>query len=271
VGLLMHASRAQMFQNFPGLPPTYSVRELSAYQYIESTGIGVDESEDPFHFADSLVKQIVTTPHQELGSHTFSHYYCNEAGQNLEQFQADLQAAQLAAQRYNKQLTSLVFPRNQFNDDYLQVCYQQGIRAVRSNPVSWFWSINTREESWWKRLNRGADAYLPVGAPNSYRLSDIAVRPGFPVCLPASRLLRPYRPTEFFLNDWKLKRIESEMTRAAARGEVYHLWWHPHNFGRYPEQSLQHLQRILQAYQRCRERYAMESLTMGEITNRLLA
>jgi hypothetical protein len=259
-----------MFQNFPALPPTYSVRELSAYQYIESTGIGVDESTDPFHFADSLVRQIVATRHQELGSHTFAHFYCNEPGQTLEQFEADLQAAQRAAAHYGIPLSSLVFPRNQFNDSYLHVCYRAGIRAVRSNPVDWFWKIDsTRAESKWKRFNRGLDAYFPVGSHNSYRLSDIPVREGFPVCLPASRLLRPYRPSEFFLNALKIKRIQSEMTRAARLGEVYHLWWHPHNFGRHPVQSLHGLTHILEHYQQLRTAYGMQSLTMGEITNRL--
>jgi peptidoglycan/xylan/chitin deacetylase (PgdA/CDA1 family) len=271
VGLLMHASKTQALANFPALQPTYAAPELSAYTYINANGLGTDEAEDPFHFADSLVRQIIATPNQELGSHTFAHYYCNEAGQTLEQFQADLQSAQRAAQAYQTKLVSLVFPRNQFNDTYLQVCYDVGIRAVRSNPVSWFWNINTREESWWKRLNRGLDAYWPVGAHNSYRLSDIPVRPGFPVCIPASRLLRPYRPSEFFLNDLKIQRIQSEMQRAASRGEVYHLWWHPHNFGRHPEQSLNALTQILATYQQLRATHGMESCTMGEITNRLLS
>lgn len=270
VGLLMHAGQSEAMANFPSLRPTYDAIELSAYRYIEAHGIGKNELEDPFHFADSLVRQIVATPYQELGSHTFAHYYCNEAGQTVEQFQADLQSAQRAAQRYGKQLTSLVFPRNQFNDAYLRACFDAGIRAVRSNPVDWFWKIDsTQAEGKWKRLNRGLDAYFPVGSHNSYRLSDIPVRAGFPVCLPASRLLRPYRPSEWFLNDLKIKRIQAEMTRAARRGEAYHLWWHPHNFGRYPMPSLSGLSEILEHFQRLRTTYQMESLTMGEIANRV--
>ncbi len=270
VGLLMHASKAEAVANFPALQPTYKTHALSAYRYIQDQGTGADESEDPFHFADALVRQIITTPHQELGSHTFAHFYCNEAGQTVDQFHADLTSAQRAASRYNKQLVSLVFPRNQFNDAYLRACHDAGIRSVRSNPVDWFWKIDsTLAESKWKRLNRGLDAYFPVGSHNAYRLSDIPVREGFPICLPASRLLRPYRPAEFFLNALKIKRIQSEMTRAARLGEVYHLWWHPHNFGRHPVQSLRGLTHILEHYQQLRVAYGMESLTMGEIANRL--
>ena len=115
-------------------------------------------------------------------------------------------------------------------------------------------------------MNRGADAYFPIGKMNTYSLKSIAVKQGYPLCIPASRLLRPYNPKELFLNDFKINRIKNEMSRAAQRGEVYHLWWHPHNFGNYPAQSIDGLQRILEHYAYCREKWDMNSCTMGELT-----
>ena len=126
VGLLMHENKKAMIQNFPLLKPTYQHPELSAYNFMERNGIGENETEDPFHYADSLIAQIISIPNQELGSHTFSHFYCNEDGQTLEQFRADLKSAQQAASCYGVKLKSLVFPRNQFNDDYLKVCFEEG-------------------------------------------------------------------------------------------------------------------------------------------------
>jgi hypothetical protein len=266
VGMLFNESKAELLQSAPTSKPSYVVRELSAYNYISEQGIGEDESGDPFHFAPSLVRKIVDTPYQELGSHTFAHFYCNEEGQTLAQFRDDLKAAQRVASRFGRKLTSLVFPRNQFNDQYLKVCFEEGITAVRSNPRDWFWNIeSTQGESAWKRLNRGLDAYIPVGRKNTYRLDEIKVRNGFPVCLPASRLLRPYDPKEVFLNTMKIGRIKSEMSRAAQQSEVYHLWWHPHNFGDHPRQSLEALKQILAHYHVCRARWEMGSLNMGEI------
>lgn len=272
VGMLFHRERASMVEDSPALRPTYAATELSAYNFIGQTGIGSSEADDPFHYAGSLVDQIVATPYQELGSHTFSHYYCQEAGQTIDQFRDDLRAAQRSAKRYGKTLESLVFPRNQFNEAYLRVCYEEGFRAVRDNPRDWFWNIgSTQNESMWKRLNRGADAYLPVGKKNTYTLDSIEVVPGMPLCLPASRLLRPYRPSEYFLNTMKIARIKQEMERAAQRGEVYHLWWHPHNFGNFPVQSLEGLRKILEHFDYCRNRYAMGSLTMGETAGLILS
>jgi hypothetical protein len=267
VGMLLHDSRQGLMKNAPLLKPSYQQRQLSAYHFIDSTGIGDNEEEDPFHFAPSLIKQIVATPHQELGTHTFAHYYCNEAGQTLEQFQDDLRAAKRVAATYGVELRSLVFPRNQFNDQYLRACHDEGISSVRSNPLDWFWKIDsTQSESMWKRLNRGADAYWPVGKKNTYILKSLPVSEGLPLCIPASRLLRPYNPKEFFLNAMKIDRIKAEMSRAAERGEVYHLWWHPHNFGSYPKQSIAALLEILSHYSACNKKWNMTSATMHELT-----
>jgi peptidoglycan/xylan/chitin deacetylase (PgdA/CDA1 family) len=266
VGMLFHADRESMLKNAPKQRPSYAVMELSAYDYIESKGVGVSEFDDPFHFAGSLVEQIVRTPFQELGSHTFAHFYCNEPGQTIEQFKADLRAAQAAAVPFGRKLRSLVFPRNQFNEDYLRACYEEGFTAVRDNPRDWFWNIqSTQGESRWKRLNRGVDAYWPIGKKNTYTLESIVRREGLPVCIPASRLLRPYRPEELFLNSMKIERINTEMERAAMKNEVYHLWWHPHNFGNYPDESLEGLERILKNFKRCQSKFGMRSLSMGEI------
>lgn len=268
VGMLMHKDKDSLVNNFPALRPTYKHDELSAYSFIDNYGIGNNEEEDPFHYADSLVKMIRNTKNQELGSHSFSHYYCNEEGQTVDQFRADLQAAQKAAAAYGVTLRSLVFPRNQFNDAYLKICWEEGFDSVRSNPLDWFWHIDSAlDESFWKRLNRGVDAYFPLGKQNTYALQSIKFRKGFPICLPASRLLRPYRPSEWILNDLKIKRIEREMIKAARTKEVYHLWWHPHNFGNHDHGNMEGLERILACFDHCKKEYGMKGMTMGEITD----
>lgn len=44
-------------------------------------------------------------------------------------------------------------------------------------------------------------------------------------------ILRPYSAALKSLEPLKLKRITSELDCAAQEGLIYHLWWHPHNFG----------------------------------------
>ena len=72
--------------NAPAKKPLYFNQNLSPYPHLSH--IGRDEQEDPFHFAPSLIKLIASSPHQEVASHTFSHYYCLERGQDIETFRA---------------------------------------------------------------------------------------------------------------------------------------------------------------------------------------
>src|SRR5690606_16094624 len=102
-------------------------------------------------------------------------------------------------------------------------------------------------------------------------MSGIEHVPEMPICLPASRLLRPYRPAETFLIKMKIARIKSEMEKEAKTKEGYHLWWHPHNFGNHPNESLEGLKQILDHFMFCRKKYGMVSLNMGEVADVILA
>jgi peptidoglycan/xylan/chitin deacetylase (PgdA/CDA1 family) len=266
VGLLKYKNKATLMANLPNNKPNYKNTELSAYHYINELGIGDDEESDPYHYAHSLVNLIKQSPGQELGTHTFAHYYCNEEGQTILTFQDDLKAAKVASKQFGLNLQSLVFPRNQINSQYLEICYQEGIKIVRSNPVDWWWQIgSTENESYWKRLNRGVDAYFSIGGKTSYPLESIKKNNNV-LLMPASRLLRPYNPKEYLLNDLKINRIKNEMTIAAQASDVYHLWWHPHNFGNHPEENMTGLQEIIEHYTFLNSEYGMKSLNMGEVS-----
>jgi hypothetical protein len=268
---LFHDNKQELMANMPFLKPSLAHEKLSAYHYIQEVGIGESETEDPFHYGLSLIKKIKSTPYQEIGSHTFAHYYACEAGQSADQFKSDLQAAKRAAEKQGLMLKSLVFPRNQVNEAYLSICREEGFTAIRTNPTDWFWQIeSTHSESMWKRLNRGVDAYFNTGNKKSYPLSSIEVKEGFPLRFPASRLLRAYSPRQLFLNRMKISRILTEMEDAARAGEVYHLWWHPHNFGNYPQENMEGLNRILKHYQYLHQQYGMESCTMSELANKVV-
>ena len=56
-----------------------------------------------------------------------------------------------------------------------------------------------------------------------------------------------------------------DLTYAAKKGLVYHLWWHPHNFGDHTEDNLAFLKMILDRYPMLKKAYGMESLNMFEV------
>ena len=78
VGFQFARSREELEPFFPpeALRPTYEKTELNPYPWFDT--IGRTEAEAPCFFAASLVEQIGKTPGQEIGSHTFCHYYCRE-------------------------------------------------------------------------------------------------------------------------------------------------------------------------------------------------
>lgn len=56
----------------------------------------------------------------------------------------------------------------------------------------------------------------------------------------------------------------NEMTYAAKKKELYHLWWHPHNFGVNIKENMENLTVLLNHYQFLHEKYGFANLTMKE-------
>jgi len=255
VGMLFNANWEEWMANRPEERPTYDNPLLDAYAYGE---MHLKSGLDRFFFAPQLIKHIMQTPGQEMATHTYSHYYCGEKGQQVSQFKADLLQAKKMALQFGTSMDSLVFPRNQSHPDYLDTCWELGIQHVRTNPAAWYWA--NPKAGLPARVARTADAYLPFGVksyafqPNTTGLQQ----------QPASRFLRPHHQVAI-LNTLRLQRIQSEMTYAAQHGEVYHLWWHPHNFGTYPQESMEALQVILATFKKLEATYGFQSKSMQQL------
>jgi hypothetical protein len=258
VGSLMAENEEEWRHYAPIHLPAYQHSRYSAYHWFDSQ----DKIYEEALFAPDLVKEVMACPHQEIGSHTFSHYYTCEMGQNIEQFRADLLAAKkIAKDKFGVNLESLVFPRNQVDFSSLQVVSEEGFKTARTNPNDWYWR-NTHRENIIKRLFRTGDTLVALGEKTSYTLPQ--KNGSGLMALPASRLLRPYRKTSLF-NQKRITRIKEEMERTAQLGEVYHLWWHPHNFGHHPDENLHFLESILLHFKRLEGEYGMVSRGMGEM------
>lgn len=262
VGFLFFECREDLINACPRRRPHYANRGLCPYEHLQS--IGRDEQEDPLHFAPSLIRAIASFPGQEIASHTFSHYYCQEAGQDQEAFCADLDAALQVASMRRLKLKSIVFPRNQCNSDYLQACRKRGLTVYRGTDECWFAEPDTAP---YKRAVRLLDSYLPIsGHRNCYRLQTLPASPL--INIPSSRFLR-FRGLTGFDRRLLLKRITSDLSFAATHGLLYHLWFHPHNFGRCQDEGLAFLTAVLDHVAILRRRYGMASLNMNEAGMRL--
>lgn len=171
------------------------------------------------HFAPDLIRQIVQTEGQELGSHSFSHLHFREPGVTPADFLADMSAVEkLWEARFGVAPMSLVYPRNQ--SAFVDLLDQTSIGIWRGSEPAWFYDCTSqRANTLLPRALRLADSINPW-VRRASRLERGMVR--------ASLFVRFGLPEPL----WRLqlKRIRNELL-GLAPGDVFHCWWHPHNVG----------------------------------------
>lgn len=265
VGFLFTDTKEELLSYHPQLKPSYQDSKLDPYR----EALGDNEHTAPLQYAKSLIELIRQTPRQELASHTYSHYYCLEAGQTEADFRADLASAKAIAEAQGIQLESIIFPRNQLNPAYAQALLDNGIRIYRGNEPGYFYEASTTaEQTPWRRAGRLLDTYVPITPHHLGDWTRLREASGL-INIPATRFLRPYTPKLRALEPLRLKRITDGMKLAARQGRIYHLWWHPHNLGLDQENNLGFLRQIFLCYQQLAQDYGMRSLSMKEVARLL--
>lgn len=260
VGFLFAQNKDQLITSNPLTIPSYSNEVYNVYKK-EVPKIGVDENDDPYHYGYSLLKLLKESPH-EIGSHSYCHYYCMEEGQTGEEFDVDIKAAKNIAEKTGVQLKSFVFPRNQVNEEYIDILKENNFTAYRGNPTSWIYKPRKYDaEVLFIRFCRLLDTYFPISGYNSHNLS---FQGELPVNIPASRFLKPYSPKLKWLEKLRMHRIKKEMTYAAKNNELYHLWWHPHNFGLNLEENIIFLTSLLNHFKKLNKQFGFKNLTMEQ-------
>ena len=263
VGFLFARSGEERRRFEPALRPCYYDTSLDPY----AEPLGGGEDDDPLHFAPSLIEQIRRCPHQEIATHTFSHHYCREAGQTVETFKADLNSAIAIAADRGIQFRTIIFPRNQVNPQYAQAVLEAGIICYRGSEPGWMHRGITRQErTLGLRVARFADTYIDLSGKRIVHWDKILEPSG--LCnVRASRFLWPYKPGLKGLEEARLSRTIDQIKFAALEDAIFHIWFHPHNFGIHMEENLRVLEAILQAFAFARERYGMRSLSMGTVAD----
>lgn len=266
VGFLFFKNKKDLVSGLPSKLPQYHIKQLSPYDgYLDK--ISENEQDDYLHYAPSLIRQIIAFGH-EIATHTFSHYYCLEEGQSPQEFREDLKAAIATAGEMGLNIRSIVFPRNQYSQDYINVCHELGLRSFRGNERSWIYApSNGKSQHPVKRVCRLLDSYINLSGHHIYGYDEI--KGSFPYNIPSSAFLRPYSEKMALFERLKVNRIKKGMTAAAKEGKVFHLWWHPHNFGINTQKNLASLNDILTHYQHLHKRYHFASLTMADLADKL--
>ena len=257
VGFLFFNEKKEMMSYLPVQRPTYEKKDYDPYPYLEQNVL-----EKIYHFAPALIEQIRRIPGQEIGTHTFSHFYTLEKNTTIGQFQSDLRAAIAIAKEKGIEIKSIVFPRNQYSDEHIKACLEEGIKIYRGNALSGVYKPTSREnEKLFRKGTRFADAYINITGHHCHAIPAVSEI----INLPASRFLRPYDPKFKMFDKLKLRRIKQGIKFAAKHGLIYQLWWHPHNFGKYMNENFKFLEQVLEYYHQLNREGKIESQNMLEI------
>jgi Polysaccharide deacetylase len=261
VGMLMCESKDELLFRMPTVLPVYSNMKLSNYEYLNE--VGGNEKTDPYYFGNSLFNLVRRCAGQEVGTHTFSHYYCRETGQKNECFRADLMAAIQQLNDRGIEAKSIVFPRNQYTGAALEICAELGLSHFRGTETGFLYETRSgTEEKKLRRLARLADAYLNISGENT---GLPQVTSGL-INVPSSRFLRPFSKKLNTVEVLRLRRITNGMQHAAENGKIFHLWWHPHNFGSNLTENLLVLDAILDKFTQLHGSFGFTSCSMGDIS-----
>lgn len=262
VGLLLNENIEKLKENIPQEIPDYENELLNPYGYIEE--LSDAKNLQQYHCARNIIENIMQVKNQEIGTHTYSHFYCLEKNRNKNSFDEDLNKAIEISSELDLTIDSIVFPRNQVNNQFISILQEKGIKIFRGNPTHWAYREGEINKSLFQRIFRFVDTYVNISGNHiSEPLTTLTVTE-----CKSSMFLRPYSQKLNLLEKLKINRIKNAMTQAAKENKNFHLWWHPHNFGINQTQNLQNLHNILLHYKYLNERYGMKSLNMRElITN----
>jgi len=275
VGFLFAKNKDELIKFSPKNKPNYLNKKRSPYPLIDS--IKNNDQDDPFHYALNSIEEIKSNGSHEISTHTFCHYYCHESGQTIQQFEDDLKSSIKIAKSKDINIESIVFPRNMIRSNkeadkpYLDICYKHHIKSFRGKEKAFFQNIHTTKfyKNWYLfKILRLIDSYFNITSYNTYKV-ELFYKKDSPLNLPSSRFLRPYSKTLNFLETLKIRRINKAMTYAAKHNEMFHLWFHPHNFGTNKKENFSNLEKVFKQYKALNSKYNFESETMSGLTKKI--
>ena len=186
----------------------------------------IDTTKEQFNW---ISKNLMNDELVEIGSHTYSHIFCEEVP--LETFNKDISKMNKIADDNKLVFNSIVFPRNQYNDNNLKTLLNNKYTHYRSVLNKWYLKTNKfSEESIIKKYIIRFLELIPLKRDviinNHKSLTSVS----------DSRFFRVFSSSFFgkIITPIYLKVLKIEMKNSLKRGKLYHIWFHPHNIIKKP-------------------------------------
>lgn len=242
----------------------YTNSKINSYNYIDLIRI---EDDNCYYFGNALINQIKEVDNQKIGSHSFSHYYAKELGQTIHDFERDVEMFDRVLLKYfDVKAKTYIPPRFQHNSKYNEILKKNGYnsyRGIRNEKMK-----QSKLPKFLIKKIKFLDRYFNLLGKRSYYLKEVMIEEGI-YNIKESYYMRPFKSNNFFFEYFKIIRIKKEMTHAAKKSKVFHLWWHPHDFGINIENNMKQLEKILIHYSFLKTKYNFSSMCMNEVVNEL--
>ncbi len=212
----------------------------------------------PIWYGDDIVQAIqACEPRQEIGSHSFSHFYADTCSR--ESFASDVAEAVRVSRMVGVTPRAYVFPQNRVN--HLDVLREHGFTVYRGVDENWYRTFPRLL----KKFAHMIDDYFIPTAPVVFPRREQAL-----INLPGSWFYGHARGWAKYVPRWmRVRKAKSGIRRAIKQSGVFHLWFHPFNLASDPEGLLGGLEEILSFVQSLREAGKLEVLSMGELAVRV--
>lgn len=232
-----------------------------------------DQEQSRRYYAPQLVEQVLSCrAPQELGCHTFSHIYAGQAQTSAKLMDLELQACREIAAEWGVELRSIVFPRNEIA--HLDIVAQNGFKTYRGRNNEWYWFTESVLSN--RKSARGFHKLLVYTHCLARLLDEWLMLP--PNALPAKRtpehlveiahgaFLPGYQGVSKYVTaKQRSGRMLRGAKKAAQTGNVFCLYFHPHNFNQRQKDCLQAFESTCRGLAELRSAGRIEIKTMAQI------
>jgi peptidoglycan/xylan/chitin deacetylase (PgdA/CDA1 family) len=183
---------------------------------------GTNVQSDPWWYAPDMVEMVLQAAvDHEIGTHTFSHIVADDPACTPEIFRSQIEACIVLHRALGLSIDSIVYPRNKVA--FLDLLADLGIMVYRGKEQRWYTRLHPRLIKLFHMLDRT----VPF-VPTTYPLANLTEQRL--VNIPASMFLLARDGFRRMIPiGSRVHQAKRGLFRAAAQGELFHLWFHPFN------------------------------------------
>ncbi len=219
----------------------------------------LNKKENPYLVAPDIIEKIIASKVQhEIATHSYHHIHFGRYGKEQRALvEKDIDAFLEVFDSYDRKIESIVFPRNDIG--FVDLLSEKGLRNYRGIDKVWY----ANWPSPFKKILQPLDGILPT-APE---VVDPIENPDGMINIPGSML---FRIRHFGIRKnipvgiLKTKGIKG-LEAAVRKNKIFHLWFHPFNFGYKMDEHLNAFEAVLSKAAELRKSGQLDTVCMKDI------